>query len=69
MKQIRIFLQLAALIFTIAAFGQGTKSAPRASVPQVQQSQPPPTVALTVDRQISIIEKANCGSCGSHAGR
>jgi len=57
MKQIRIFLQLAALMFTIAAFGQGAKSAAAASVPQVQQSQPPSTVASTVDRQISIIEK------------
>ena len=57
MKQIRIFLQLAALIFTIAACGQGTKSAAAASVPQVQQSQPPSTVASTVDRQISSIEK------------
>ncbi len=57
MKQIRILLQLAALIFTIAAFGQGTESAAAASVPQAQQSQPPPTVASTVDREISIIEK------------
>jgi len=57
MKQIRIFLQLTALIFAIAAFGQGTKSAAAASVPRAQQSQPPPTVASTVDRQISIIEK------------
>jgi len=57
MKQIRIFLQLAALIFTIAPFGQDTKSAAAASVPQAQQSQPPPTVASAVDREISIIEK------------
>ena len=57
MKQIRIFLRLAAFIFAIAAFRQGTKSAAAASVPRAQQSQPPPTVASTVDRQISIIEK------------
>ncbi len=57
MRQIRIFLQLGALVFTIAAFGPGTKSVAAASVPQPQQSQPPPTVASTVDRQISIIEK------------
>ncbi len=57
MKQIRILLQLAALIFAIAAFGQGTESAASASVPQAQQSHPPPTVASTVDREISIIEK------------
>jgi len=38
--------------------GQGTKSAADASAPQAQQSpQPPPTIASTVDREISTIEK------------
>jgi hypothetical protein len=58
MKQIRIFLLLAALIFTVAAPGQGTKSAAAASAPPAQQSQQtPPTIASTVDREISTIEK------------
>ena len=61
MKPMRIFLLLAALIFTVAALGQGTKSAAAASAPPPQQSQQqsqlPPTVASTVDREISTIEK------------
>jgi hypothetical protein len=58
MKQIRIFLPLALLIFTGAALGQGTKSAVAASGPQAQQvQQPAPTIASTVDREVSTIEK------------
>jgi hypothetical protein len=58
MKQIRIFLLSALLIFTGAALGQGTKSAAAASGPQAQQlQQPAPTIASTVDSQISTIEK------------
>jgi len=59
MKQIRIFLLSALLIFTgAAALGQVTKSAAAASGPQAQQlPQPAPTIASTVDRQISTIEK------------
>jgi hypothetical protein len=58
MKQIRIVLLLAVLIFIFAviALGQGTKSASAASVPEAQQ-QPPPTLASTVDRGVSTIEK------------
>ena len=49
---------LAVPIFTVTALGQGTKSAADASAPQAQQSpQPPPTIASTVDREISTIEK------------
>jgi hypothetical protein len=55
MKQIRIFLPLAATIFALAALGQGTKSAAGASAPQSQQS--PQTIASTVDREISTIER------------
>jgi len=58
MKHTRIFLPLAVLIFTFAALGQGTKSDAAASAPQAQPSQPPPpTIASTVDREISTIEK------------
>jgi hypothetical protein len=58
MKQIRIFLLSALLIFTGAALRQGAKSAAAASEPQAQQSQQSaPTIASTVDRQISSIEK------------
>ena len=56
MKEIRIFWLLA-VIFIVAALGQGTKSAAAASAPQTQQPQPPPTVASTVEREISTIEK------------
>jgi hypothetical protein len=57
MKEIRIFCLLAVLVFVVAALGQGTKSAAAASTPQTQQPQPPPTVASTVEREISAIEK------------
>jgi uncharacterized damage-inducible protein DinB len=56
MKQIRICLLLAAVIFTGTALGQDTKSA--AAAPRAQQSQQPsPSIASTVDREISTIEK------------
>ena len=55
MKQMRMLLLLAALIFVAGALGQGTKSAAAASTQQAQPS--PPTVASTVDREISTIEK------------
>jgi len=57
MKQTRIFLLLAILIFMAAPSGQGTKSAASASAPQAQQSQPAPTIASAVDREISAVEK------------
>lgn len=58
MKQIRIFLPLAVLVFMfiVAALGRGTKSA-AANAPQAQPPQPPPTIASAVDREISGIEK------------
>src|SRR4030088_3413771 len=58
MKQIRIVLLLAVhiFIFAVIALGQGTKSASATSVPEAQQ-QPPPTLASTVDRGVSTIEK------------
>jgi uncharacterized damage-inducible protein DinB len=58
MKQIRIFLLLAAFISTAAALGRATTSAAAAGAPQAQQlQQPPPTIASSVDREISAIEK------------
>jgi hypothetical protein len=57
MGKIRIFWLLAALVVIVAALGQGTKSAAAASGPQTQQPQPPPTIASTVEREISAIEK------------
>jgi hypothetical protein len=57
MKPSRIFLLLAVLVFTVTTSGQGASSVAPAS-PQVQPSQQPgPTIALTVDREISNIEK------------
>ena len=57
MKEIRIFWLLAVLVFIVADSGQGTKSAAAASAPQTQQPQPPPTIASTVEREISAIER------------
>ena len=59
MKQIRIFLLLAGLVvvFTVGALGQGASSAAAASVPQAQPAEPPPTIASTVDHEISAVEK------------
>jgi uncharacterized damage-inducible protein DinB len=55
MRQISIFL-LAVLMFAATALGQGTKSAV-ASEPKAQQSPTPPTLAATIDRDISGVEK------------
>jgi uncharacterized damage-inducible protein DinB len=44
---------LAVLIFAVSALGQGTNSTPQAQ----QSQQPPATIASTVDREISNIEK------------
>jgi hypothetical protein len=52
MKKTRKFLLLVALTFAVAALGQGIRSA--AAAPQAQ---PAPTVASTVDREVSAIEK------------
>jgi len=58
MKQKRIFPRLAVLILRLAALAQGAKSAAAASGPEAQPYAPaPPTIASTVDNQISIIEK------------
>lgn len=57
MKHTRIFLLLAAFLFTIAALGQGIRSATATPAPQAQPSPPPPTIASTVDFQINGIEK------------
>jgi hypothetical protein len=57
MKPLRIFLLLAVLVFTVTTSGQGASSVAPAS-PQGQPSQQArPTIALTVDREISNIEK------------
>jgi len=58
MKQIWIFLLLAVLIFTAAASGQRIRGAAAASTPPAQQSQQSlPTIASTVDREISAVER------------
>ena len=56
MKPLRIFWLLVALVLTVAACAQGPNSAPGASAPQAQPSQPVPTIASTVDHEISRIE-------------
>jgi uncharacterized damage-inducible protein DinB len=58
MKRIPTFLLWIALIFYLALWGRSIGNGAAASGPQTQQSQPStPTVAATVDREISGIEK------------
>jgi hypothetical protein len=58
MKQIRIFLLVAVVVFPWTALRRGTNSAEAARVPQGQQpEQSPPTIASLVDREISAVEK------------
>jgi hypothetical protein len=58
MRKIRIFLLLAVLIFLAVTLVQDIKSVAASGGHQAQQSQqPPPTVASTVDREISAVEK------------
>ena len=58
MNHLRAFLLLTFLVFSVAALGQGNPTTPPASAPQAQQApQPPPTIASTIDRQISQVEK------------
>ena len=57
MKPIRNLFLLATLIFTVAAFGQDTRSTAATSAPQAQASQQAPNIASTVDREIGTIEK------------
>lgn len=57
MKQVRIFLPMAVLVLGVAALAQVTQSAAAAGGPEAQESQTPPTIASTVDSQISAIEK------------
>jgi hypothetical protein len=54
MTQIRTFFLLIVAMFTVTALGQSTKGAPGAKPPEAQQ---PPSIASTVDREISDIEK------------
>jgi len=57
-KQMRFFLLSALLIFARAALGESTTGAAAASGPRAQQlPQPAPTIASTVDREVSTIEK------------
>jgi uncharacterized damage-inducible protein DinB len=57
MKKIRTTLLLVALIFTVAALPQGTTVAASANGPKTQPSQPPPTIASALDREISQIDR------------
>jgi hypothetical protein len=57
MRHTRYFVPLAAFIFALAALGQAMNSAGLPRGAQAQQSQPAPTLASVVDRQISGIEK------------
>ena len=54
MKQIRVCLRVAVLIFTAAALGPGTRIAAAQGAAPAQAS---PTLAATVDREISAVEK------------
>jgi hypothetical protein len=56
MKRIQILLLLPLLILVATASGQATKSTAAASASPAQPAQPP-TLASTVDREISVVEK------------
>ena len=55
MKPIRLFSGV--LILAVSTLAQDTKTAAVATVPQAQGSQPAPTLASAIDREISDIEK------------
>lgn len=58
MKHTRVVLLSAALIFAASALAQGAANNPAAApAPQAQSSQAAPTLASTLDRQISSVEK------------
>lgn len=57
MKQTRISLLLAVLIFTVASLRHGANAAAASAAPAQQSQQSSPTIASTVDREISAIEK------------
>jgi uncharacterized damage-inducible protein DinB len=57
MKLLPILFLLAALILAVAARPQRPNGTTAPNAPQAQQSQPPPTLASAVDREISAIEK------------
>lgn len=57
MKPRPILLLSAVLILTASSLGQGAKSAAAATAPQAQPSQPAPTLASAIDREISAVEK------------
>ena len=57
MKHGRIFLLSAALIFAVTAAGRRVDNAFAAGSPQAQPAQTPPTIASSVDREISAVEK------------
>src|SRR5436309_374808 len=57
MKSMQIFTLSAVLMFAVTAFGQSAKSTTAASAPPAQASQPAPTLASALDREISAIEK------------
>lgn len=56
MKRLQVLLLSAGLMFAASALAQGANSA-AASAPQAQPSPAAPTLASTVDRQISGVEK------------
>jgi len=58
MKYLRMFCLLAVMSFAVGVWGQGAQTPHPAPAPPAQQpSQPAPTVASMIDRQISASEK------------
>jgi hypothetical protein len=57
MIRTRIFLLLAALIFAVASLRHGANAAAASAAHAQQSQQSSPTIASTVDREISAIEK------------
>jgi uncharacterized damage-inducible protein DinB len=58
MKKLRTLLLLAPLLSAGLVYGQAPKNSPAASSPAAQASpSTPPTIASTIDREITIVEK------------
>jgi hypothetical protein len=66
LKPTRALLLPIVLLCAMTAWGQGTKTgAPAAGQPPAQPPQPAPTIAATVDREITAVEKLIVDAAGA----
>jgi len=57
MKYLRTFCLLVLLVSAVAASGQDTKSAVASAAPAQASQQAPPSIASTLEREVSMVEK------------